>query len=60
MFGFFNKWLNRRIIKHSTITPEEWRLALASLPLLEGLSEDELQHLKELSILFINAKEFEG
>ena len=60
MFGFIHKWLNRRIIKNSAITSEEWRLAIASLPLLKGLSEKELEHLKELSILFINEKEFEG
>lgn len=60
MFELIDHWLNRRIIKRSTITDEHWNKAISSLPLLQGLTGDELQRLKELSILFIDAKEIEG
>lgn len=60
MFSFIRHWLNRRIIQRSPITEEQWNKAIFSLPLLQGLTQDELQRLKELSILFIEAKEFEG
>ena len=60
MFNFIRHWLDRRIIQKSTISQEAWQQALLLLPLLQGLSNNELQRLKELSILFINAKEFEG
>ena len=60
MFNFIRHWLDRRIIQKSTISEEAWKQAVLLLPLLQGLSNDELQRLKELSILFIDAKEFEG
>jgi Mlc titration factor MtfA (ptsG expression regulator) len=60
MFGFIRQWLNRRIINRSTITPDEWERAFAALPLLKGLGEDELQRLKELAILLMHEKSFEG
>lgn len=60
MFEFVNTWLNRRIIKKSVITEQQWSHAISLLPILQGLNEDEMQRLKELSILFIDAKEFEG
>ena len=60
MFDSIRHWLNRRTINRSTITPEEWRQAFAALPLLQGLSEDELQRLKELAILLMHDKSFEG
>lgn len=60
MFEFINQWLNRRIIKKSTITSKEWELALASLPILDGLSATELSDLKNLVILFMHYKVFEG
>jgi Mlc titration factor MtfA (ptsG expression regulator) len=60
MFGFIRQWLNRRVINRSTITPNEWKRAFAALPLLKGLGEDELQRLKELAILLMHEKSFEG
>ena len=60
MFKLVRNWLNRRIIKRSTITHKEWALAFASLPLLEGLSNDELGRLQKLAILFMHHKVFEG
>lgn len=60
MFEFINRWLNHRIIKKSTITNNEWEVALVSLPILNGLSKDELSRLKKLVILFMHHKVFEG
>lgn len=56
----FNKTNNARIIKNSTITQEQWEEAYHSLPLLKGLDSEENQSLKELCILFIHNKTFEG
>lgn len=60
MFDLIRTWLNRRIINRSTITPEEWKQAFAALPLLQGLKEDELHRLKELAILLMHEKQFQG
>jgi Mlc titration factor MtfA (ptsG expression regulator) len=60
MFQFFQNWLNRRVIRRSAIAPEQWSNAFASLPLLKGLTADELKTLQELAILFLHHKVFEG
>jgi len=60
MFNFITRWLNRRIIHNSTISDEQWQRAISTLPILDGLNANELRRLKELCILFIDAKEFEG
>ncbi|MCW8830485.1 MAG: zinc-dependent peptidase [Gammaproteobacteria bacterium] len=60
MFQFINNWFERRIIRRSTITAEQWHDAFASLPLLQGLSADEKDRLQELAILFLHHKIFEG
>lgn len=51
---------NARIIKNSTITQQQWDEAYRSLPILKGLSAEENKSLKELCILFIHDKTFEG
>lgn len=51
---------NAHIIKSSTITQQQWDEAYRSLPLLKGLSSEENQTLKDLCILFIYDKIFEG
>ena len=60
MFDFIRNWLNRRIIERSTVTSSQWDKAISSLPLLKGLTESEIETLKELVILFLHHKEFEG
>ena len=60
MFGLLRNWLNRRIIQRSTITAQQWNEAYARLPLLSGLTDDEKQRLRELTILFLHQKAFEG
>jgi len=60
MFNFLRSWLDRRIIQRSTITSIQWDEAFTSLPLLGGLAPDEKQALRELAILFMHHKVFEG
>jgi Mlc titration factor MtfA (ptsG expression regulator) len=60
MFSFIQNWLNRRVIARSSITPVEWTQAFSRLPLLDGLSDEEKQILKELAILFLHDKAIEG
>jgi len=60
LFTFIRHWLERRIINRSTISVAQWQDAFSSLPLLDGLSAKEKQRLKELVILFIDRKSFEG
>jgi len=56
----FTNYHNSHIIKKSTITQLQWDEAYQSLPLLKGLSVEENKSLKELCVLFIHNKTFEG
>ena len=60
MFTFIRHWLERRIINRSLITEQQWQQAITALPLLKGLSDPDMNRLKELVILFIERKSFEG
>jgi Mlc titration factor MtfA (ptsG expression regulator) len=60
MFQLVRSWLDQRIILRSTITSAQWVSAFAALPILQGLTTDEKDKLRQLSILFIHRKRFEG
>ncbi len=60
MFTLFRNWLDRRIIRRSKITPTQWDTAFAALPLLQGLTHDEKQTLRELAMVFLHRKVLEG
>ena len=60
MFKFIRNWLDSRIIQRSTITSTEWDQAFAMLPLLHGLTADKKRALRELAILFLHDKSFQG
>lgn len=60
MYLFIRNWLDRRVIKRSTITSGQWETAIESLPLLNGLTTGELCKLRELVILFLHRKVIEG
>lgn len=60
MFQFISHWLDQRIIKRSRVTDAQWLNAFSALPLLNNLTADEKNRLRELAILFIDAKSFEG
>lgn len=60
MFGWIRRWREQRILQRSEITPAQWQQTFTALPLLRGYSEAELQRLRELAILFLHRKLFEG
>jgi hypothetical protein len=60
MFQFIRNWLDHRILQRSTITSAQWDEAFAALPLLHGLTADEKNALRDLAILFLDDKTFEG
>ena len=57
MVWSYRNWRRRRIQQRGTLPEPAWRDAVASLPLLGGLSDDELNRLRELVILFLHEKE---
>ena len=60
MLNFIRNWFERRIIQGSTITPVQWDEAFSALPLVHSLTTDEKHALRELAILFMHHKVFEG
>lgn len=57
MVWSFRNWRRKRIRQRDTLPDSAWNDAVASLPLLGGLSGDELGRLRELVILFLREKE---
>jgi len=57
MVWSFRNWRRRRIQQHNALPEPAWRDAVASLPLLDGLSCDELKRLRELVTVFLHEKE---
>jgi len=57
MVWSFGSWRRRRIQEHDSLPEPAWRDAVAPLPLLGGLTGDELNRLRELVILFLHEKE---
>lgn len=53
---FFRAWQRKRILARTPIAPELWQRLLDSLPLLDGLTEEELARLRERAILFLHDK----
>ncbi|HEB57742.1 MAG TPA: zinc-dependent peptidase [Gammaproteobacteria bacterium] len=60
MYKLLRNWRERRIVRHSPITPAQWQEAFAALPLLAPLTPDEKARLRRLTILFLHRKVFEG
>jgi len=60
MFGKIRSWLDRRIVEGSNIPPAEWQAAFASLAVLDGLGAEQRQRLRELAVLFLHRKSFDG
>jgi len=60
MFSFLSTWRQKRIIRRSAITNQQWQQAIARLPLLEQLTAEEIHQLIRLSILFLHYKSLEG
>lgn len=49
-------WRRKRILARFDVEPELWQAVRDSLPMLDGLSDDEVMRLRERSILFLHAK----
>ncbi len=50
-------WRRQRTLRRAALPDEAWRTAIAGLPVLRGLSEDELGRLRELVTLFLDEKQ---
>lgn len=57
MVWSFMNWRRRRAQRHDKLPELAWMDVVASLPLLGGLSGDELNRLRELVLLFLHEKE---
>lgn len=52
----FRDWRRKRILARLAIEPSLWQSVLESLPILDGLSHEETERLRERSLLFLHAK----
>ncbi|MFO1371556.1 MAG: M90 family metallopeptidase [Candidatus Competibacteraceae bacterium] len=59
MFSLFQNWRRRRFLKHHRIPEMDWRMTVAGLPLLDSLSPDERERLRDLATLFLHEKTLE-
>lgn len=53
----FRKWRQNRILQRYALPADAWQSTIAVLPLLNGLSQDELKRLRELATLFLHEKD---
>jgi Mlc titration factor MtfA (ptsG expression regulator) len=60
VFGRFAEWRRRRVLAGTPLADAEWQAACAQLPFVAGLGNDELARLRELSVLFLDAKQMTG
>ena len=52
----FRAWQRKRIVARNPIDAGLWRSVLDSLPILDGLNEEELTRLRERAVLFLHDK----
>ncbi|MCJ0975439.1 zinc-dependent peptidase [Pseudomonas sp. PS1] len=52
----FRDWRRKRILARLAIEPSLWQHVLESLPILDGLSDEETERLRDRSLLFLHAK----
>ena len=55
--GLFNNWRRRHLLTRTQLPEERWQAVVAALPLLRGLDNAELSHLRDLSVLFLHEKQ---
>src|SRR5262245_55952727 len=60
MFEALRKWRQARVLKSAAIPDALWREAFDALPFLARLSDDEATRLRELTVLFLDAKTIVG
>lgn len=54
---FFEKFRRRRILSRAALPEDLWRRVCAELPLLRGLSPEDLERLRDLAVLFLHTKD---
>jgi Mlc titration factor MtfA (ptsG expression regulator) len=60
MFDALRRWRRSRTLRRSAIPDHLWREAVASLPFLAAYTDDELARLRQLVVLFLDAKSISG
>jgi Mlc titration factor MtfA (ptsG expression regulator) len=60
MFEALRRWRRRRVLAQSAIPDTLWRDALAALPFLAIYDDEELGRLRDLCVLFLDAKGIVG
>ena len=60
MRDWLKRWRTARTLERRAIPDPLWRLTLARFPFLEWRSDDDVAQLREMSTLFLAAKEFTG
>lgn len=55
---WFRRWRRERILRRHLVAGDAFRQAVAALPVLDGLTADELQHLRERASLLLHDKAF--
>jgi Mlc titration factor MtfA (ptsG expression regulator) len=58
--GWFRNWRRRRLLAHHRIDEALWQSVTGALPFLRGLSREDLQRLRDLSLLLLVEKQFTG
>ena len=58
--GWLRNWKRKRLLKRATLDDALWRRVVAALGFLRGLSEPDLQQLRDLALLFLHEKEMHG
>lgn len=56
----WRRWREARIVRRNPIDERDWQSVLAQVPLLQRLTDAELQRLRHLSIVFMHQKDFVG
>lgn len=60
LFDRLANWRRRRVIEQAPLDDAQWHAACVALPFLAGLDDAERTHLRELTVLFLDAKQMTG
>jgi len=60
MLKFLRTWRKRRVLRKAGLNGPLWQRVTGSLPFLRGLTEAEMQRLKDCAALFLDEKEMHG
>lgn len=50
-------WRRQNVLRRAALPEDAWRAVVSALPILRGLSGEELEHLRELATLFLHEKQ---